>query len=206
MPIEEIYSMNISIPNTVETLSIHGPFSTGVEIISDQKYRVLSIQDLSEKGLDIKTKYFVREGFIYLPNEGTRIVRDSPLLFCSKDAIAELDEEKEIYLLSSDVNNAKRNSICIPNQGIKALTRRLDENEVLTWLIGGEKQARAYGEHLAEKGIKWISIESFATSYINKSKSPFVRQATISNKAGELLISGIDPLTGNVTLIAGKEE
>lgn len=146
----------------------------GYEIISLAQNAALRIRQ-GERNTFSNISNFVREGVIYRPNNTSKLVSFSPLIF-SQHAIW-TDYHREYYVRADVIEEALKSSVDFPDEEIKIPSKRLGSHELTVFAFGGEKPAQAYGDFLNSAGINELPILPFNDkSYVDRMPHPFVNQ------------------------------
>ena len=173
-------------PTGTESAVVSAPFDQALSELESNSYKVISIPQNAQlrikQGKDhyvSRNGNWVREGVIYVPNGKNYFVRNSPILGSAKKATQAHREGKEFFLTEVQVAEALKDSIEYPQKDITVPTKRLGDEELTVFAIGGgdSAKAQAYGDFLKEAGIKEIPFWAVTDrNYINKQTSPFARQ------------------------------
>ena len=142
--------------------------ANGYEIISLPQFAKLRIDQGKDSHVANYGAY-TREGFLYVPQKGIFLVRNSPIMANAKEATQCHRSGKEFYLTNEQVEEALKNSIKIKNS--KAIpTNRFGENELTAYAFGDS--AEAYGNFL-----KQAKINEMPVWLANVTDKAFARQA-----------------------------
>jgi hypothetical protein len=150
-------------------------FDKAKEALEAKGYRVISLEE--NAGLRVQESAgssisqrgnWTREGFIYVPNKGAFLTKDSPIMAKAKQATDCHRNGNEFYLNDEQVEESLADSVKITNTKIP--TKRFADEALTSFAFG--KNAKAYGEFLKENGIDNIQV------YLaNSGNKPFARQA-----------------------------
>ncbi|HLF53860.1 MAG TPA: hypothetical protein VI544_01655, partial [Candidatus Nanoarchaeia archaeon] len=111
---------------------------------------------------------WVREGFLYVPDKGAFLTKNSPVMANAKQATDCHRSNREFYLDDSQVESALANSVNIANTQIP--TNRFADDALTNFAFG--KNAKAYGEFLGKNGIDSMQVYLASSEYV-----PFAKQA-----------------------------
>ncbi len=141
--------------------------SNGYRVISLEEQAVLRVQEGSDSSVSRRGNW-TREGFIYVPNRGAFLTKNSPIMANAKQATDCHRNGNEFYLNDEQVEKSLADSVLIKETQIS--TKRFGDEAITNFAFG--KNAKAYGEFLKENGID--SIQVYLANSENK---PFARQA-----------------------------
>jgi len=162
-------------PIGVESGYIERPFDEAKAELEDSGYHISSLEEFVKlrivQGKDSHVSAFgayVREGFLYVPQKGMFLTKNSPIMANAKEATKCHRNGREFYLTSEQVEESLANSVEFKNSN-SIPTDRFAEDERTVFAFG--ETAKAYGELLKEAGIKNMPI------YLaNTENKPFARQ------------------------------
>ena len=149
--------------------------SNGYDIISLEQFAKLRIAQ-GEGSHVANYGSYAKEGFLYVPQKGIFLVRNSPILANAKEATACHRNRKEFYLIQEQVEESLANSVQFKDAS-SIPTNRFAEDERTAFAFG--ETAGKYGEFLKKVGIKEMSV--YLT---NLEKKPFARQAWLRRLGG----------------------
>ncbi|HLF53635.1 MAG TPA: hypothetical protein VI544_00480 [Candidatus Nanoarchaeia archaeon] len=164
-----------------------GAFDEAKEALEREGYRVISleeqaglrIQEGANSGVSQRGNW-TREGFLYVPNKGAFLTKNSPVMANAKRATDCHRKGREFYLTSEQVEISIITSVKVTDTKIP--TNRLADEALTQFAFG--KNAEAYGEFLKENGID--SIEVYFGSSGNKAFARQVRLCGIDDDESEL--------------------
>lgn len=110
---------------------------------------------------------YTKEGFVYVPNHGKFLTRNSPIMANTLEATKCQIRNTEFYLNSDQVEEALADSIKIKEGTVP--TDRFEDNEIMVYFF--QDLAKPYGEFLKGVGIKEMPIH-----LANLEEKPFARQ------------------------------
>jgi len=178
--------MNIDVkPSLLYSAVVSAPFDMAKETLEEQGYDIISLPVNAELRIKQgKEAYisqngnWVREGVIYIPGKGNKLVRNSPILYSAKEATQAHREGKEFYTTNEAVQKALEDSVDFPLNSKDIPTKRFNENDLTVWAFGAgdSKKAQAYGDFLKDSEINSMPVWAVDNDYVKKQNSPFVRQ------------------------------
>ncbi len=127
--------------------------SNGYKVISLEEQAGLRVQEGANSSISRRGNY-TREGFIYVPNKGVFLTKNSPIMENAKDATNRHRNGNEFYLNDKQVEKALADSVLIKETEIP--TKRFGDDAISNFAFG--KNAKAYGEFLKENGIDSIQV------------------------------------------------
>lgn len=170
-------------PSGIESSRVYAPFDQALETLRSNGYEIISIaqnaQLRMQQGAKSKVSQsgnWVKEGVIYIPKENPRLVKTSPILQSAKEATQSHRSGKEFYLTQDQVDLALTSSIVFPSRNIEIPTDRFADEELTTYVFGGEKEAQEYGAFLRESGIKSMPVWTVSKNTLDSQSTPFARQ------------------------------
>lgn len=163
-------------PTGTASAYVERPFDEAKAELESNGYQIISLPQFAklriEQGKDSHVANYgayTREGFLYVPQKGIFLVRNSPIMANAKEATQCHRNGKEFYLTNEQVEEALKNSIKVKNS--KPIpTNRFGENELTAYAFGDS--AEAYGNFL-----KQAKINEMPVWLANVEKKPFARQA-----------------------------
>lgn len=167
--------INVDInPRGMASAYINAPFDTGKKELEKQGYKIISLEENAklrmQEGKDAfisRNGNWVKEGVIYVPNEGRFLTKVSPIMESPKKATNCHRNGQDYYLTDKQVERALEDSVLISDKPIP--TNRFADNKITAYAFGDS--AKQYGEFLREAGIKEMPIW-----LANIESTPFVRQ------------------------------
>jgi hypothetical protein len=146
----------------------------GYRVISLEEQAGLRVQEGSDSSVSRRGNW-TREGFIYVPNKGAFLTKNSPIMVNAKEATDCHRNGNEFYLNDEQVEESLADSVLIKETQIP--TKRFGDEAITNFAFG--KNAKAYGEFLKENGIDGIQV------YLaNSENKPFARQAWLFRIGG----------------------
>jgi len=163
-------------PEGMDSVYVERPFDEAKKELEDNGYHIVSLEEFAKlriaKGKEHHVSNYgsyAKEGFLYVPQKGIFLVKDSPILTNAKKATECHRKGKEFYLINEQVEEALANSVQFKNS--KSIpTNRFAEDERTAFAFG--ETAKDYGQFLKEAGIKKMPV--YLANLENKS---FARQA-----------------------------
>lgn len=166
-------------PRMTTSSYVVAPFDEAKEALEAQGYRVISAQENARLrmqegiGSDIsRNGNWTREGFLYVPDRGVFLTRNSPIMANARKATKAHRSGKGYYLTDTQVEQALGknlvDSINITNTSIP--TNRFGEDQTTLFVFGEE--AESYGRFLKDEG----KIEAMPVYLTEVGKKPFARQ------------------------------
>ena len=150
--------------------------ANGYDIVSLEQFAKLRITQGKNSHVANYGSY-AKEGFLYVPQKGIFLVRNSPIFANAKEATAFHGKGEEFYLTQEQVDESLANSVQFKDAS-SILTNRFAEDERTAFAFGGS--AKAYGEFLDDAGIKNMPV------YLNNLENkPFARQAWLHRLDGD---------------------
>jgi hypothetical protein len=176
-------------PTTETSGYVERPFDEAKAELESQGYQIISLEQFArlrrERGRDSHVaRYgaYTREGFLYVPQKGIFLVRNSPIMQNVKEATQCHKEDREFYLTEEQIEEALEDSVQF--KYCKAIsTKRFGEDERTVFAFGNE--AEKYGEFLDQAGIKEMPVD-----LRDFEKRPYVRQVFF-HRLGNDFRSGI---------------
>src|SRR3989344_801339 len=171
-------------PTGIDSAYVEAPFDEAKAELEADGYEIISLKQFADlriaQGKDSHVANYgayVKEGFLYVPQKGIFLVRNSPIMTNAKAATQCHRKGREFYLTNEQVEESLKTSIEIENSR-SIPTKRFGENELTSFAFGPE--AERYGEFLKEAGIKQMPI------YLaSMEKKPFARQAWLRRLGGD---------------------
>ncbi|MFA5060831.1 MAG: hypothetical protein WC494_00750 [Candidatus Pacearchaeota archaeon] len=163
-------------PTGTDSAYVERPFDEAKAGLESNGYKIISLEQFARlriaQGKDSHVSNYgsyAREGFLYVPQKGIFLVRNSPILANAKEATAYHRKNQEFYLNDEQVEAALVNSVQFKDSNLIP-TNRFGEDERTVFAFG--EIAGKYGEFLNEAGIKEMLV------YLaNLESKPFARQA-----------------------------
>lgn len=155
---------------------VEEPFDEANTELEADGYRLISLEQFAnlriEQGKDSHVANYgayTREGFLYVPQKGIFLVRNSPIIANAKEATECHREGREFYLTNEQVEEALRESVQFKDSS-SIPTKRFGENDIAVFAFG--RNAQKYGDFLKEAGTNEMPV--FLASI---GKIPFAMQA-----------------------------
>jgi hypothetical protein len=163
-------------PTGTDSAYVEKPFDEAKAELEANGYNIISLEQFAKlriaQGKDSHVANYgsyVKEGFLYVPQKGIFLVRNSPILANAKEATACHRKREEFYLTQEQVEESLANSVQFKDAS-STPTNRFAEDERTAFAFG--ETAGKYGEFLKESGI--IEMPVYLS---NIEKKPFARQA-----------------------------
>jgi hypothetical protein len=172
-------------PTAVLSRAYSAPFDEGKKLLESEGYHIISLEENAgfrmQEGKEAfvsRNGNWVKEGVLYIPNKGNKLVRNSPILYSAVEAVQAHREGKEFYPSKEAIEKALEDSINFSITNTEIPTNRFGENELTVWAfgLGDSKKAQAYGDFLKESGISKMPAWSIDKNYVNEQSNPFARQ------------------------------
>jgi hypothetical protein len=172
-------------PMGTESAVVWGSFGDSYEDLTNQGYKIISLPQnvelIMQRGKDFlisRSSYWTREGLLYIPGKGNKLVRNSPLLQSSREVTTAHAFCKEFYLNEEQVEVALEDSVDFPIRDITIPTGRFDSDALTVYAFGkgDAKKARTYGEFLKDSGVEEMLIWAISQEYVSAKGKPFARQ------------------------------
>ena len=163
-------------PTGTASAYVERPFDEAKTELEVAGYNIISLEQFAklriEQGKNSRVSNYgsyTREGFLYVPQKGVFLTKNSPIMANAKEATQCHRNGKEFYLTNKQVEESLADSVQIKND--KAIpTKRFGDNDITVFAFG--KEAEKYGNFLKEAGISEMPI------YLaNTGEKPFARQA-----------------------------
>lgn len=164
------------IPSGIESVYAERPFDKAKVELEEAGYQIISLKQFADlriaQGKESHVANYgayVKEGFLYVPQKGVFLVRNSPIMANAKEATECHRQNKDFYLTQEQVDEALKDSVQFKNSN-SIPTKRFGEDEKTVFAFGDS--AKAYGEFLKDARISEMPV------YLaNVEKKPFARQA-----------------------------
>jgi len=167
----------------VESATVYGQFDEAIESLTKNGYEIISLiqnaQLRIQQGKDAyisQNENWVKEGVLYVPRGKNKLVRNSPILESVKKATQAHNVRREFYPTREQIEQSLTDSIDFPEKIIKIPTNRFNSEDLAVYALGGENEARAYGEFLNDAGIKEMFVHAVDKDDVYSQSKPFVRQ------------------------------
>lgn len=182
MTTETKYELKVDVrPTRIQSAIVFAPFDEGMKLLENEGYDIISLQENArlrmQQGKDAfisQNGNWVKEGVIYIPKKGNKLVRESPILYNSINATQAHREGKDFYPSKGYIDQVLSDSIDFPTKNSEIPTNRFGENELTAWAFGDF--AQAYGNFLKDSGIQSMPTWSVDQNYVNQQDKPFARQ------------------------------
>ncbi len=174
----------------VESAYIAAPFDVAKAELEKEGYHIISNPQNAQLRIAQGKDSFVsrngnllREGILYLPGKESRLVRNSPILNSAGKATQEHREKREFYVTWEEAEEFLKDSIGFPRKNIEIPTKRLGDEELTIFAIGGGDSGKAgqYGDFLFDAGIEQLPIYALDSRYVDQQSKPFARQLWFRN-------------------------
>lgn len=186
--------LNVDVkPSLIYSAVAVGPFDLAKKALESESYDVISLPINAELRIKQgKEAYisqngnWVREGVIYVPGKGNKLVRNSPILYSAQEATQAHRQGMEFYTTNEAVKKALEDFVDFPLNNKDIPTNRFNTDSLTVWAFGAgdAKKAQAYGDFLKDSGINSMSVYAVDKNYVNEQNSPFVRQLWFSRLVG----------------------
>ena len=170
-------------PTGVESAIVYAPFDEALAELQKHGHKLISLPQNAllriQHGKDAyisQNGNWTREGILYTPGEGNKLVRVSPIFESAKKAVQAHRNGEEFYPTRKQIEQSLEDSIDFPEEEIGIPTNRFGSEALTVYAFGGEIEARAYGKFLRESGIKEMPVYAVGKDYVNKQSQPFARQ------------------------------
>lgn len=140
--------------------------------------------------------YLIKEGMIFIPGGRNYLVRENPLhkllpamsvsdlqyeTYTRVKEVCQLRLRGQLFLTDELVERALQSGNCeLPKKAIYIPTKRFGEDELTTFVFGGEENAKRFGQFLYEGGLLWkvthSCINTLRQDYIDSYTQPFPNQ------------------------------
>ena len=171
-------------PTGTDSAYVERPFDEAKAELEANSYNIISLEQFAKlriaQGKDSHVANYgsyAKEGFLYVPQKGVFLVRNSPILVNAKQATVCHRNRREFYLTQEQVEESLANSVQFKDAS-SIPTNRLAEDERTAFAFG--ETAGKYGEFLKESGIVEMPVYLF-----NIEKKPFARQAWLLRLVGD---------------------
>ena len=175
----------------VRSSLVYSPFDEGLEILAGLNENLISIPENAQlriiSGPNSRVSRngnWTREGILYVPRGKPRLVRNSPILFSAKEATEAHGQGREFYPSKDAIEQALVDSVEFPSSNTEISTNGLADNSFTVYALGGEEQARAYGEFLRQAGINNLPVWVVGQDSVNSQDNTFVRQMWFRSLVG----------------------
>jgi len=172
----------------ISSAYIEAPFDKGKEILEQEGYRIISLEENAKLRIQQGESAFVSqngnwtiEGVLYILKKGKFLTKKSPIMTNAKQATECHRNGQDFYLNSEQVEQSLADCVEFPSKSIP--TDRFAENEITVYVFGNV--AEDYGKFLKEVGINKMPI--YLTNLHDK---PFVRQMWFGDLDGRSELDG----------------
>ena len=179
-------------PSGLYSAYVEAPFDRAKEILEDAGYRIISLEENAllriQQGKDSnisRNGNWTREGFIYHPEKGIYLTKNSPIMLNPTEATQAHRENREFYLNDEQIESALANSVKLPKNVKTIPTKRFSDDTITVFAFGNT--AKHYGEFLTEAGIKEMPVY-----LVNTEEKPFARQLWFGNLGSWSELGGYD--------------
>lgn len=170
-------------PTAVSSGYVEKPFDEAKAELEQDGYQIISLEQFArlrrEQGKESHVANYgayVKEGFLYVPQRGIFLVRNSPIMANAKEATQAHREGREFYLTNEQVEEALKDFVQFKDS--KAIpTNRFGDDERTRFAF--REEAEKYGEFLKQAGIKEMPVYLASVE-----KKPFARQAWLLRLVG----------------------
>jgi len=194
---EEKYEVKEDVkPSRISSAYVRAPFDVAKAKLEKEGYRITSLEDSvnlmvnAPWGTGIDGEW-VREGMLYIPNQGVYITKNSPVMDFPKEATQAHREGKDFYLTDAQVKKALEDSLKIGARSIliplknerpekddvfygDTVINHFIDNPITDFIFG--KQAYSFKNFLSgNMELKYLDM-SVDKEAFKESEKPFVRQ------------------------------
>lgn len=153
-----------------------------VKKFSRRGFRLISIQENAWLRI-FKGKYapeswtgnFLREGFLYIPDNGVFLVKDSPINDQMVNATVANRLGNEYKITFAEADKIAKNSVKIPYDLKEIPVAKFQTNPVSRFAFGNA--LKSYADFLLEAGIDKLPLWILPKGLVDAQSQPFVRQA-----------------------------
>lgn len=185
----------------IDSAYIQAPFdeakmaleNAGYDITSGEKNAKLRIIHGKEAHLS-KNGNHVREGLLYVPNEGRFIIRESLVMAHPQEATKACRGGGLFYVTKDETERVLQDSILIPYNKKAIPTNRFNEDEIANFVF--RKNAGEYGFFLKDGGVISINTKLDCEEYINLHPGPYADQLRLEGFYFNSDFSGSDASWG----------
>lgn len=185
-------------PSGIESGYEEKPFDEAKTLLEGRGYDIISLKQFADlriaQGKDSHVANYgayVREGFLYVPEKGIFLVRNSPIMANAKEATQAHREGKEFYLtpeqVEASLGKAGIDSVKFEN-GKAVPFKRFGEDKRTVFAFGSS--AQPYGDFLQE-AFKGTGVSEMPVYLASVEKKPFARQAWL-RRLGDDCGSGLN--------------
>ena len=185
-------------PTVITSAYVVAPFDKAKAKLERSGYHVISLEENArlrmQEGRDSdvsKNGNWVREGVLYVPNEGKFLTRNSPIMDNPVKATNAHRKGKDFYLTDNQVEEALSDSVALSLKSIP--TDRFGEDEITSYAFG--EIAKQYGGFLKEAGIDSMPIYT-----ADLQDKPFARQLWFRGVGGRSGLYGYCGYLGDVSV------
>jgi len=188
-----------------------GAFDKAKASLQRKGYRIISLEEQAGlrvqegTGSSVSTKgNWTREGVIYVPDKGTFLTKNSPIMENAREAtdchrVASYGKSGEFYLNDEQVEKALADSVRLNVKVKDSYIPASDFGNRKETIYAFGKNAKEYGEFLKENGINSMQVY-----WVNLLDKPFARQVYLgfvrgnhgSELAGGFALCDIDVVRG----------
>ncbi len=172
----------------LESAIVRAPFNKATSILKKRGYQQISLEQdaklrMLQESLYSKHGNLVREAVLYNLKEKPRMVRNPPTLYLSSEAVQPHKESSEFYLTDKQIEQARADSIELPEGEFWIPTNRLVDDEITNWMFG--ENNKNFGNFLRDKGIMGLPIWVLDKNYVmmNVSAHPEIKRPHSQQKA-----------------------
>jgi len=148
-------------PSEIDSAYVDAPFDKGKEALGKAGYKVISLRDNArlrmQEGADSpvsRTWNWTREGVLYVPEKGTFLTKNNPIMQNPADATNAHRRGEDFYLANEQVEYALEDSVSL--EGGAVLTGGFSQDSRTAFAFGDV--AQAYGDFLGENDISEMPI------------------------------------------------
>ena len=177
-------------PRGITSAYVEVPFDVAKKTLERANYRIISLEENArlrmQEGKDSyvsRNGNWTREGFVYIPEKGIFLTKNSPIFDNAREAIKCHRKGKEFYLTKDQIEKALADSIQIPRDIKSISTERFADDKITVYAFGNS--AQDYGNFLKEAGINGMPIW-----LCDLEEKPFARQLWFRNLDGGSVLGG----------------
>jgi hypothetical protein len=170
-------------PRRIYSAYVEAAFDRGKAELEKAGYHIPSFEENArlrmqegENSFVSRTKNWVKEGFLYIPNKGKFLTKRSPIMAYPNEATEAHRTQingtllNEFSLTDEQIGVSLEDSLKLPDSDFSIPTKRFEENEITVYAFGNS--AQDYGYFLSDAGIEEMPVKM--DSFRDKT---FARQA-----------------------------
>jgi hypothetical protein len=190
-------------PSGIESGYEERPFDVAKAELEQNGYDIISLKQFAEsriaQGKDSHVanyRAYVREGFLYVPQRGIFLVRNSPILANAREATQAHRNNTEFYLTPSQIEEA------LGKNGVDSIQFK-DARDIPVETFGeDERTVFAFGDSAQAYGdfLKQARITAMPIYLVNIGEKPFARQAWLLGLGNQSGLGGSRNLDYNLAV------